>query len=301
MDNNEQLIINDGLIHRLVAIQFPQWKELSIRPVARSGWDNRTFHLGEHMLVRMPSEADYALQVEKEQRWLPKLAPLLPLPIPAPLALGEPAEGYPWRWSIYRWIEGEAAASAPISDLKKFAIDLANFLVALQKIDSTGGPLAGPHSFYRGGSLLTYDAETRQALEILKDRIDVNTATEVWETALVTTWHDSPAWVHGDISVGNLLVKDGQLSAVIDFGQLSIGDPACDLAIAWTLFKDESREAFRLSFNLDADTWARGRAWTLWKALICASNLTNSNAVEAQQALNIIEEILVDHRSNIST
>jgi aminoglycoside phosphotransferase (APT) family kinase protein len=296
MDNNEQLMINDALVRRLVAIQFPQWKDLSVRPVARSGWDNRTFHLGEHMLVRMPSEADYALQVEKEQRWLPKLAPLLPLPIPAPLALGEPAEGYPWRWSIYRWIEGEAAASAPISDLKNFAIDLANFLAALQKIDSTGGPLAGPHSFYRGGALSTYDAETRQAIKVLKDKIDVNTATELWEKALATTWHGSPVWVHGDVSIGNLLVKDGQLSAVIDFGQLSIGDPACDLAISWTFFKDESREAFRSALNLDAGTWARGRAWTLWKALICAADLANSNAVEATQAWRIIDEVLSDHR-----
>lgn len=298
MPNTDNIKIDVPLVQQLINTQYPEWAALTIKPVEFSGWDNRTFHLGNEMLVRMPSDAEYALQVEKEQRWLPKLAPKLPLPIPAPLALGKPSAEYPWHWSIYRWIEGQAAASTPIKNLKDFAADLAQFLTALEKIDSTGGPLAGPHSFYRGGPLLTYDAETRQALEILKDTIDVNTATEVWETALATTWHNSPVWVHGDISVGNLLVKDGQLSAVIDFGQLAVGDPACDLAISWTLFKGESREAFRSSLNLDTGTWARGRAWTLWKALICAAKLTNSNAVEAAQALNIIDEVLADHRSN---
>lgn len=298
MIHNKKLVINNALVSHLVATQFPQWKELLIQPVARSGWDNRTFHLGNEMLVRMPSDADYALQVEKEQKWLPILARQLSLPIPTPIALGKPAAEYPWHWSVYRWIEGEAVASAPINNLKDFAIDLAQFLVALEQIDSTDGPLAGPHSFHRGGSLLTYDAETRQALEVLKGTIDVNTATEVWEKALETRWHRSPIWVHGDISVGNLLVKNGQLNAVIDFGQLAVGDPACDLAIAWTLFKNESREAFRSAINLDTDTWARGRAWTLWKGLICAANLANSNAVEAKQALSIIGEVLLDHKSN---
>ena len=298
MPNTDNIKIDVALVQQLIKKQYPEWATLTIRPVEFSGWDNRTFHLGDEMLVRMPSNAEYALQVEKEQRWLPKLASELPLPIPTPLALGIPSTEYPWHWSIYGWIEGQSAASTPIKNLKDFAAALAHFLVALEKIDSTGGPLAGPHSFYRGGPLLTYDAETRKALDVLKDTIDVNTASEVWDTALTTNWHGSPVWIHGDISVGNLLVKDGKLSAVIDFGQLAVGDPACDLAISWTLFKDESREAFRSSLNLDADTWARGRAWTLWKALICAANLTNSNAVEGKHALRIIDEVLADHRGS---
>ena len=179
-----KLMIDDTLVCCLVAAQFPQWKNLIVRPVARSGWDNRTFHLGEHMLVRMPSSADYAAQVEKEQKWLPKLAPLLPLPIPEPLVIGEPGHGYPFRWSIYRWLDGDTAASVHITDLCEFATGLAQFLTALEHIDPTDGPLPGPHSFYRGGSLTTYDAETRQAIAALKDKIDVSTATEVWESAL---------------------------------------------------------------------------------------------------------------------
>src|SRR5882762_5317522 len=106
----EHPVIDDTLVRRMVAVQFPQWADLPVRSAAADGWDNRSFHLGEHMIVRLPSAADYSLQVEKEHRWLPKLARLLPLPIPTPLAIGEPAGGYPWRWSIYRWIEGDTAA-----------------------------------------------------------------------------------------------------------------------------------------------------------------------------------------------
>ncbi len=291
-----QLMIDDTLVRRLVATQFPQWKDLPVRPVALGGWDNRIFHLGEHMLVRMPSAADYAVKVEKEHRWLPRLAPLLPLPIPVPLAIGEPADGYPWKWSVYRWLEGETAASVHISDLRDFATSLAQFLIALQRIDPTDGPLPGPHNFYRGGALTTYDAETRQAIAALKGKIDVDAATDVWEGALETTWHGSPVWVHGDVTTGNLLVQEGRLSSVIDFGGLGVGDPACDLAIAWTLFRGESREVFRAMLPLDAGTWARGRAWTLWKALIIAAGLTDTNVVEAAQPWRIIDEVLVDHR-----
>ena len=294
--NSPEVLIDASLVRRLVATQFPHWKELAIKPVALGGWDNRTFHLGEKMLVRMPSAQVYSLQVEKEQKWLPKLAPLLPLQIPIPLAIGEPADGYPWKWSIYRWLDGDTAASIPIANLSDFAASLAQFLIALQRIDTTGGPLPGLHSFYRGGSLRTYDVETRQALATLNGKIDINAATELWEDALATSWHGFPVWVHGDLSCGNLLVQEGRLSAVIDFGQLTIGDPACDLAIAWTFFEGKSREIFRSMLPLDAGTWARGRAWTLWKALILAAGLTNTNSVESLQPWwKIIDEVLADH------
>lgn len=294
--NNQPLIIDEKLVSHLVAIQFPQWKDFPIRPVAVGGWDNRTFHLGEHMLVRLPSAAAYVNQVEKEHRWLPILAPLLPLSIPVPLAMGEPEEGYPWRWSIYGWLEGDTAASAPIADLSDFATSLAQFLLALQHIDPMDGPVAGPHNFYRGGALTTYDGETRQAIAVLKGKIDVDTATDLWESALATSCQGEPVWIHGDISAGNLLVQEGQLSSVIDFGQLGIGDPACDLSIAWTLFEGESREVFRTMLPLDADTWARGRAWTLWKALVIAAGHTYTNAVEVAKPWRIIDDVLEDHK-----
>ncbi len=286
------------LARRLVCAQFAHWAHLSIHPVARGGWDNRTFHLGAQMVIRMPSTVDYAAQVEKEQLWLPRLARSLSLPIPEPLAMGEPAEGYPWRWSIYRWIDGETAVRDRIIDLSRFARDLAQFLAALQRIDATEGPPSGAHNFYRGGALTVYDAETRQAIAILDDRVDVDAVIEIWENALATIWQRAPLWVHGDISAGNLLVHRGQLSAVIDFGQLGTGDPACDLAIAWTLFDRASRDDFHAQLSLETGTWARGRGWALWKALIVASGLTNTNAIEATEPWRIINEVIADHRCN---
>ncbi len=243
------LVIEEALVRGLVYAQFPHWSHLPIRPVAAGGWNNKTFHLGDHMLVRLPSAAGYAAQVEKEQRWLPVLAPLLPLPIPTPLAIGTPANGYPWKWSIYGWIDGEVALPERIIDQCDFATGLAQFLVALQGIDTVNGPAFGLHNFYRGGPLLTYDVQTRQAIAMLKDKVDVDATTEIWNAALNATWHGKPVWVHGDVSLGNLLVREGRLSAVIDFGILGVGDPACDLAIAWTLFQGDSREAFRATRN----------------------------------------------------
>lgn len=297
--NSQNIVIDVSLVRHLITSQFPQWKELPINPVATSGWDNRTFHLGQDMSVRLPSAADYELQVEKEHQWLPKLALGLPLPIPAPLAMGKPEYGYPWKWSIYRWLEGETASSAKIGDLSEFATDLAGFLNAFHRIDAIGGPPAGLHSFFRGGSLSVYDNEIRHSIASLTDKIDATMATEVWETALPTSWKNPPVWVHGDISAGNLLVRDGKLSAVIDFGQLAVGDPACDLAINWTLFHGKSRDAFQETLFLDKQTWARARGWTLWKALVVAAGFTDPNNSESKQCWRIIEDVIADHQKSI--
>jgi aminoglycoside phosphotransferase (APT) family kinase protein len=287
-------VIDDVLVNKMVRAQFPQWAHLPVKPVAAGGWDNRSFHLGEEMIVRLPSAAAYAAQVEKEHRWLPRLAPFLPLEIPTPLAVGEPASGYPWKWSIHRWIEGDTPSSEAVADSNDFAASVAGFLVALQRIDATGGPPPGPHNFHRGGSLATYDSEARKAIAMLEGRIDTNAATQAWEAALRTAWDHHPVWVHGDMSIGNLLSQDGELKAVIDFGMLGIGDPACDLSIAWTLFRGRSREAFRAMLPLDSGTWIRGRAWTLWKALIVAAGLSRTNAVEWAHPWRVIDEVLHD-------
>jgi aminoglycoside phosphotransferase (APT) family kinase protein len=296
---NKQLNIDVALVRSLVATQFPKWKDLPIRPVIPGGWDNRTFHLGENMLVRMPSAAGYAAQVEKEHKWLPRLAPHLPLSIPVPLEMGNPDKGYQWKWSIYRWLEGDTVASTPIDNLSEFAVSLAQFLVALQKTDTTGGPLPSLHSFYRGGSLSVYDDDTRRAIDQLEGRIDVEVALNVWETALATSWNPPPVWVHGDISVGNLLAEGRRLCAVIDFGQLTVGDPACDLVMNWTLFQGKSRDSFREALPLDAGTWARACGWALWKALVTAAGFTNPNNAESKQCWRIIDEVLADHKRSV--
>ncbi|RUW51832.1 aminoglycoside phosphotransferase family protein [Mesorhizobium sp. M1A.F.Ca.ET.072.01.1.1] len=293
--HSPKIDIDTALVRRLVDAQFPEWRHLPVKPVAFGGWDNRTFHLGDTMAVRLPSAAPYALQVEKEHRWLPKLAPLLPLPIPEPLAMGQPAAGYPWHWSVYRWIEGETAKTGHIADLRAFAVSLAEFLVALKRIDPTAGPAPGQHNFYRGGPLAVYDGEARQAIAALEGRIDTQAATAVWKAALAAGWHGSPVWFHGDVASGNLLVEGGRLSAVIDFGTSGVGDPSCDLAIAWTLFEGESREAFRARISVDDATWARGRGWTLWKALITVAG-HDANRAEVGRQRRVIDEVLADHR-----
>lgn len=289
-----ELPIDQTLVRQLIDSQFPQWKDLIIQNVTTSGWDNRSFRLGDDLLVRMPSAVHYASQVEKEQRWLPRLAKALPLPIPEPIAMGQPAFGYPWKWSVYRWIQGEPASTANIINMNDFVVNLAEFMNALEKIDASDAPLPGEHSFYRGGDLKIYDNETRQAIAKLAYEINSNIALLIWESALATNWKNAPVWVHGDISPGNLLVDNGKLSAVIDFGQLTGGDPACDLAIAWTMFDNESRARFREAIALDDETWQRGRAWALWKALIVASRLSGTNPREIENSRRSIDVIIAD-------
>jgi aminoglycoside phosphotransferase (APT) family kinase protein len=255
-------------VARLVASQFPQWADLPVSAVSLDGWDNSTFRLGDEMSVRLPSADIYAAQVEKEHRWLPVLALQLPLPIPRPLAKGAPGFGYPRPWSVYGWLQGEPAAVDRIGDLVGFAADLAEFVAALQRSDPSGGPAPGEHNFFRGGPLSTYEAETRRTIAALSGRIDASAAAEVWEAALDARFEGSPVWVHGDVTPANLLVDGGRLKAVIDFGSSGVGDPACDVAVAWTFFSGRSRETFRATLAVDDATWLRGGGWALWKALI---------------------------------
>jgi aminoglycoside phosphotransferase (APT) family kinase protein len=286
--------INVSIVSRLIADQFPQWAHLPVKPVELSGWDNRTFRLGDVMSVRLPSGQGYAAQVEKEQQWLPRLAHLLPFPIPTPLAIGVPSNEYPWHWSIYRWIDGENASIDSIENLNEFADQLSKFLNALQHIDTSGGPPPGLHNFYRGGSVSIYDEQTRKAITSLDDKIDADAVTAVWEEAIKTTWNHPPVWIHGDVHPTNLLVKEGHLSAVIDFGCSAVGDPACDLTIAWTFFSGESREIFQAGLMLDDNTLSRARGWALWKALITLADHTNTNPSKIEEARRTINEVLSD-------
>ncbi|MCO5994280.1 aminoglycoside phosphotransferase family protein [Actinoallomurus rhizosphaericola] len=286
--------IDAGLVRRLLAAQFPQWSDLPVRPVEVDGWDNRTYRLGDEMSVRLPTAAGYAPAIGKEHRWLPVLAPSLPVEIPTPLAKGTPGEGYPFDWSVRRWLDGRLARRERIPDLPAFAADLADFIRALQRVDATGGPAAGAHSWYRGASLTHYDDETRRCLAALGGRVDTRRASAVWDAALAAEWNGAPVWFHGDVAVNNLLVRDGRLAAVIDFGTSGVGDPACDLVIAWTFFSGESRETFRTAVGQDPATWARARGWALWKALL---GLTAPDADDARIAADrrVVEDILADH------
>lgn len=287
--------IDTSLVTKLVKEQFPQWAHLEIRPVKVSGHDNRTFHLGNDMSVRLPSAPGYVPQVEKEQKWLPFLAQKLSWPIPSPLAKGTPTKDYPFPWSIYKWIEGETVTRENVTDLTQFAMDLGGFLVELQSIDASDGPLAGAHNCYRGASLSVYDHESRNAIEKNADVFNSGILTELWNLALDSEWEQEPVWLHGDIASGNILVRNGKLSAVIDFGILGVGDPSCDAAMAWTFFDEGSRKMFKDVLKMDEATWNRARGWALWKALITYEEHKHSNHIKAKEAYDVILTIMEDH------
>lgn len=266
-------VIDAALARRLVDSQFPQWVGLPIRAVELDGWDNRTFRLGEALSIRLPSGPWYAEQVAKEQEWLPRLAPLLPVPIPVPVAAGVAGPGYPYPWSVYGWLDGRPATLEGIGDPVAFAEAVGSFLVALRSCPADGAPRPGRHNFFRGDQPAVYGDETRAAISALAaagDPIDLDAAARVWAEAeeKAAAWVGDPVWFHGDIAGGNLLMRDGRLAAVIDFGTSGVGDPACDLALAWTTLDGSARAAYRRVLGADDAMWARGKGWALWKALI---------------------------------
>lgn len=287
--------IDAALVKRLIAAQFPQWSDLPVTPVEVDGWDNRTYHLGDDMTARLPTAAGYVPAVAKENRWLPRLAPQLPVAVPPVLGLGVPGEGYPFPWSVRGWLPGGTARPERIADMPRFAVEVAEFLLALQRCDTGGGPAAGEHSFYRGTPPAHYDEETRRCLAALKGQVDTDRAAAVWDAALAADRHGEPVWFHGDIASGNLLVADGRLTAVIDFGTSGVGDPACDLVIAWGMFHGDSRAAFRRTVGQDDGTWARARGWALWKALLVLSQTIDTDEELAALNRHVIAEVLADH------
>jgi aminoglycoside phosphotransferase (APT) family kinase protein len=291
----ERIAVDAEQVGRLVADQFPRWSGLPVAPVAAGGWDNRTFRLGDELLVRLPSAAEYALAVAKEQRWLPVLAPSLPVPIPVPRAQGVPGAGYPFPWSVYEWLEGEPASCVPARDPVEFAEDLAGFVVALQGVDASGGPGPGTHNWFRGGSLRTYEAQAHRALAELGREVDRTAALRTWSRAIASRRDGPDVWFHGDLAAGNVLLDGGRLSAVIDFGTCGVGDPACDVAAAWTLLSADGRAAFRERAAVDDGTWSRGRGWALWKTLVTCAARRDAPDRSADDAWRALDEICSEH------
>jgi len=295
----DEVDTNIPLVVRLLTTQFLQWADLPIEPVHSAGTDNALYRLGDDMAVRLPRIHWATGQVGKEHQWLPRLAPFLPLSIPIPLAKGEPGEGYPWHWSVYRWLEGENATSEHIADPHQSALDLAQFITALQQIDAAGGPPPGPHNSSRGEPLAMRDARTRDAIATLQGTLDAHAVTAVWDAAIeVPAWHGPPVWLHGDLQSGNLLAVQGRLSAVIDFGCLGVGDPACDVMAAWLYLSAETRDTFRAALAIDDATWARGRGWALSVGLIALPYYQGTNPVLAGIAQRAIHEALADYSAN---
>jgi aminoglycoside phosphotransferase (APT) family kinase protein len=290
----DEVSTDTSLVDRLIDAQFPQWADLPIEPVRDRGTDNALYRLGDRMVVRLPRIPQATLALEKECRWLPRLAPLLPHAVPIPLAKGMPADGYPWEWSVYRWLEGETAIVEPLADLDRAATDLARFIGALQRIDPNGGPPPGEHNGFRGEPLAARDSAVRTAIAALGDEIDLGAVTAVWEAALrAPVWQHAPVWIHGDLDARNLLVVEGRLSAVIDFGCLGVGDPACDVMVAWKVLCADARDSFRAALSIDEATWARARGWGLSQALGALSYYTlETNAVLVHEARRWLSEVL---------
>jgi aminoglycoside phosphotransferase (APT) family kinase protein len=214
------------------------------------------------------------------------------------VAVGEPGCGFPWPWSVYRWIDGATVTGQTVGDLPQFAADLAGFLAALYRIDPAGGPRPGQHNFFRGGPLAVYDGGAQNALGALRGYIDTALASEVWQAAMDATWQGRPVWFHGDAQPGNLLARDGRLCAVIDFGTSGVGDPACDTTIAWTFLSGESSRVFTERLPVDRATWTRGRGWAIWKAMKVLIDSVDDDTEDAAFTRHVIDKILADHLEN---
>jgi aminoglycoside phosphotransferase (APT) family kinase protein len=283
----EDTRISPDLVRKLIADQCPHWADLPVVSSPESGWDNRTFRLGAELVVRLPSAARYAPQVAKEAEWLPRLAPALPLPIPEVLFAGQPGHGYPYGWSVRRWIDGESASLFGGAAPDRVARDLGRFLNALHRVTPAGGPPPGQHNFHRGGDVRIYDQDLRKSLAQLGQTVDATAILRLWTTACVSPFAGPPVWLHGDMAPGNLLVDGNRLTGVIDFGGCAMGDPACDLTVAWTLFEAAERAVFAAIMDRSSGQWQRARGWAVWKALleICAYR---------PGARRILERILAD-------
>ncbi|WP_405009091.1 aminoglycoside phosphotransferase family protein [Kitasatospora sp. NBC_01539] len=286
----DEITVDHALVRALVAAQFPQWAGLPLARVEPGGTTNAMYRLGDGLAVRLPRTAGAVGDVEREHRWLPRLAPHLPAAVPVPLGRGVPGEGYPLPWSVYRWLDGETVAAGRVAEPALLAADLAAFLTALHRIDPGGAPVS-----FRGGALADRDAGTRAAIGRLRGRVDTAAVTTAWEEALrAPAWAGPPVWIHADLQPGNVLVAHGRLGAVIDFGCLGLGDPAVDLIAAWYLLPAGARDVLRTGTRADGASWARGRGWALSIALDELWYYAETDPGMAGTARRVVGRILAD-------
>ncbi len=286
----DEFHIDQRLVQKLIEQQFLEWKHLELKPVLSAGTDHALYRLGDEMVIRLPKIGWAVENVDREYLWLPKIAPCLPISVPLPVAKGQPTNEYPYPWSIYCWLEGNNPKVSSLQNPIALADELATFIRAMHSIDLANGPPSN-----RGVPLIEKDLETRQALIKLEETIDVPFVTQIWENALkAPQWSKPPVWIHGDLSPGNLLQVNGHLSAVIDFSMLGIGDPACDLIIAWNLLPSYARAIFRSALQVEDALWIRGRGWALSNALIAFPYYKDTNPTLADNARHVISEVIAD-------
>lgn len=288
MHENETPVTAD-LAAGLVAAQCPQWVGLPLRAVDAGGSDNRLFRLGEAFVLRFPRHGEAADRLAAEGRWLPRLAPRLPLAVPEPVVMGQPGPGYPYLWQVLRWIPGADALSAPPQDDLATAAALAGFVAALHSIPVPPDAPAMPE----GGHLRPRDRFTRKMIAAITDEADPATVTRLWDRALeLPVWQGVPALIHADLHPLNLLTQAGRLTAVIDWGAFCAGDPAHDLLCCWAVLGPAGRAQFRRLLPLDEPTWARGRALAFSKAVMAAPYYRTSNpALHAVMRRTLVQTI----------
>lgn len=283
--------IQTALVRELLKAQFPAWADLPISPIASAGTDNSIFRVGPSLAVRLPKVEWAAGQPMHEHRWLARIGKTLPLEIPESLALGLPGAGYPWHWSIHNWIGGSSAARTDLDNADAAGL-LASFVSAIRTISSSGGPACGRNNSWRGAPLIDRDVSVRQALMQLQDEPGMEVAKAAWDDALnAPLWSGEPAWFHGDLQASNVIVRDGNLVAVIDFGLMATGDPACDLMSAWTCFSPASRHIFLSTVGANDAELRRGRGWAVATALIALAYYRDRNPVMADISRSTLAEV----------
>lgn len=287
--HEDEVATSEELVRSLVAEQFPAWAHLPVRALPVGGTDNAIFRLGDELAVRLPRRGDWRPEsLDKELTWLPRLAPHLPLPIPAPVARGVPGAGYPLGWAVVRWLPGEDGTVAQL-DLARAAVDLAGLLSALARIDASGGPVPAG----RGGPLEPRDPFVRESVTALGRLVDAGAVLAAWEDSLAApVWDGPPVWVHGDLDLRNLLVQDGRITGVLDWGSCAIGDPACDVKVAWAVLDAPARRVFRKLLAVDDATWARGRGWAVSQAVIALAYYLDTYPAIVEQAWGWLREAL---------
>jgi len=294
----DELHIDDDLVRHLIDTQFSKWSHLPIQAVKSGGTDNVIYRLGDTYSIRLPRIEGAVAQIDKESQWLPYLAPHLPVKIPNIVANGQPDEKYPLKWAIHEWIDGENATFDRILNPTNFAENLASFITTLQAFDNQSNPNhLSPYSS-RSVSLQDRDTYTRQAIAECHNLIDTLLALEVWQDAFSIPEYDGElVFCHCDLQSGNILVRNGTLTAIIDFGMFALADPALDLMPAWNLFDVSTREHFRQVMVVDTATWLRGRAWALSVAVIALPYYQHTNPTLANISRYTIEQVFVDYKN----
>jgi aminoglycoside phosphotransferase (APT) family kinase protein len=282
--HDDEVDVDETVVRILLRARFPHLAELPLARVVHGGTDHHIWRLGDDLQVRLPKHAPSTGQAEKDAGLLPRLAPHLPVAVPELVARGEPSEPYPFAWAIYRWLPGVP----PAAGTEQLALELADFLRALRAAPTEGGPPARG----RGRPLAQLDdAFFRSSLEQLAGEYDLATLEDVWERSRAAPdWSRDPVWLHGDVLASNLLVRDGRLSAVIDWGVACVGDPAPDLMIAWSLLAPV-RETFRAAVDADAATWERARGWALWQAVCALPYYRETNPPMVAHARAVLDEL----------